>query len=195
MRACYLTACGTWFLDLLGPMSSLTSGSLSKKLKADGSLNRYKACWVLRGFTQRPDVDYDETFGLIIKPTTIQTVLTLAVYRGWPVHQLNVKNAFLHDTLSETIYCSQPVGFIDAACPQLVCRFNKSIYDLKQVPRVWYHCFASYLVSLGFVEAMSDTSLFVYRHGTDTAYMLLYVDDIVLTASSLDLLQCTTIAL
>jgi hypothetical protein len=76
-----------------------------------------------------------------------------------------------------------------------MCRLNKSLYGLKQAPRAWYHCFVSYLVSLGFVEAKSDTSLFVYRHGADTAYLLLYVDDIVLTASSLELLQRTTIAL
>jgi hypothetical protein len=69
-----------------------------------------------------------------------------------------------------------------------VCRLNKSLYGLKQVPSAWYHCFASYLVSLGFVEAKSDTSLFVYRHGVDTVYLLLYVDDIVLTSSSPELL-------
>jgi hypothetical protein len=69
-----------------------------------------------------------------------------------------------------------------------VCRLNKSLYGLKQASRAWYHCFASYLVSLGFMEAKSDTSLFVYRRGVDTAYLLLYVDDIVLTASSPELL-------
>jgi hypothetical protein len=72
----------------------------------DGSLDRYKAHWVIRGFTQRPGVDYDETFRPIVKPATIRTVLTLAVSRGWPMHQLDVKNAFLHDTLSEIVYCS-----------------------------------------------------------------------------------------
>jgi hypothetical protein len=76
-----------------------------------------------------------------------------------------------------------------------VCRLNKSFYSLKQAPRVWYHCFTSYLISLGFVEAKSDTSLFVYRRAIDTAYLLLYVDDIVLTASSPKLLQRTTTAL
>jgi hypothetical protein len=69
------------------------------KLKADGSLDQYKARWVLRGFTQRPGVDYDETFIPVVKPATIQTVLTLVVSRGWPMHQLDVKNAFLHNTL------------------------------------------------------------------------------------------------
>jgi hypothetical protein len=110
------------------------------------------------------------------------------------VHQLNVKNAFLHGTLSETMYCSQPADFVDPTHPQLVCQLNKSLYGLKQVSRVWYHCVASYLVPLGFVEAKSDTSLFVYRRDADTAYLLLYVD-IVLTASRPELLQRTTTAL
>jgi hypothetical protein len=66
---------------------------------------------------------------------------------------------------------------------------HKSLYGLKQAPRAWYSRFATHLVSLGFVEAKSDTSLFVYRRGADTAYLLLYVDDIVLTASSTPLLR------
>jgi hypothetical protein len=140
-------------------------------------------------------VDYDETFSPVVKLTTVQTVLTLVVSRGWPVHQLDIKNAFHHGTLSETVYCSQPASFVDPAHPQLVCRLNKSLYGLKQAPRVWYHCFTSYLVSLGFLKAKSNTSLFVYRRDADTAYLLLYVDDIALTATSPKLLQCTTTAL
>lgn len=70
-----------------------------------------------------------------------------------------------------------------------VCCLNRSLYGLKQAPRAWYNQFASYLVSLGFVEAKSDTSLFVFRRGTDLIYLLLYVDDIVLTTSSTKLLR------
>jgi hypothetical protein len=106
-------------------------------------------------------VDYDETFNPVVKPTTVQTVLTLAVSRGWPMHQLDVKNIFLHGTLSVTVYLSQPAGFVDPAHPQLVCQLNKSLCGQKQAPRAWYHCFTSYLVSLGFVETKLDTSLFV----------------------------------
>jgi hypothetical protein len=87
------------------------------KLKADGSLDRYKTRWVLWGFTQRPRVDYDETFCPVVKPATVRIVLTLAVNRGWPMHQLDVKNVFLHGTLSETVYCSQPTSFVDPAHP------------------------------------------------------------------------------
>jgi hypothetical protein len=106
-----------------------------------------------------------------------------------PIHQQDVKNAFLHGTLTENVYCSQPTGFVGAALPDHVCNFNKSLYGLKQAPLVWYNRFAAYLFSLGFSEAKYDTSLFIYRRGNETVYLLLYVDDIVLTASSQPLLQ------
>ena len=125
----------------------------------------------------------------MVKPATVRTVLTLALSHSWPIHQLDVKNAFLHGTLTETVYCSQPTSFVDPAQPKMVCRLNKSLYGLKQAPRAWYSRFASYLLSLGFTEARSDTSLFIYQQGSDVVYLLLYVDDIVLTASSSALLQ------
>jgi hypothetical protein len=106
-----------------------------------------------------------------------------------------VKNAFLHGTLTETVYCQQPSGFEDSTHPDYVCRLNKSLYGLKQAPRAWYSCFATYLLSRGFAEAKSDTSLFIYQRGSDTAYLLLYVDDIILTASSTGLRQRITSAL
>jgi hypothetical protein len=104
------------------------------KFDSDGSLERYKARWVLRGFIQRPDVDYDETFNPVVKPATVRTVLSLVVSRSWPIHQLDVKNVFLYDTLSEIIYHSQPTEFVDPAQPDRVCLLNKSLYGLKQAP-------------------------------------------------------------
>ncbi|WVZ87938.1 hypothetical protein U9M48_034512 [Paspalum notatum var. saurae] len=186
-----LLANQTWDLVPPPPGGNVVTGKWiwTHKRRADGTLDRYKARWVLRGFTKRPGVDYDETFSPVVKPATVRTVLSLALSRSWPVHQLDVKNAFLHGTLTETVYCSQPAGFVDPARPEMVCRLNKSLYGLKQAPRAWYSRFATFLVTLGFTEAKSDTSLFVYRHGDETAYLLLYVDDIVLTASSQHLLQ------
>jgi hypothetical protein len=106
-----------------------------------------------------------------------------------------VKNAFLHDTLSETVFYSQPTGFANPAKPDLVCRLNKSLYGLKQAPQAWYRQFAMYLTSLGFIEAKSDMSLFILRRSPDMVYLLLYVDDIILTASSSELLRRTIAAL
>ena len=107
------------------------------KLTSDDSLDRYKARWVLRSFTQRPRVDYDENFSPVVKFATVRVVLSLALSRDWAIHQLDVKNAFLHGTLTETVYCSQPTGLVDAAHPDLVCRLNRSLYGLKQATRVW----------------------------------------------------------
>jgi hypothetical protein len=83
----------------------------------------------------------------------------------------------------------QPTGFADSSFPDHVCRLNKSLYGLKQAPRAWYSRFASYLLSIGFTESKADASLFIYRSGSETAYLHLYVDDIVLTASSDSLLR------
>jgi hypothetical protein len=181
----------TWDLVPRPSRANVVTGKwiFKHKFQSDGSLERYKARWVLRGFTQRPGVDFDETFSPVVKPATVRTVLSLALSRRWPIHQLDVKNAFLHGNLSETVYCQQPSGFEDPAHPDFVCLLKKSLYGLKQAPRAWYSRMASFLLSIGFVEAKSDTSLFVYQRGSDTAYLLLYVDDIVLTASSPDLLR------
>jgi hypothetical protein len=100
-----------------------------------------------------------------------------------------VKNAFLHGTLSETVFCCQPTGFADPAHPDLVCCLHKSLYGLKQAPRAWYSRFATYLTILGFIEAKSDTSLFIFLHNSTTVYLFLYVDDIIMSASSTELLH------
>lgn len=134
-------------------------------------------------------MDFDETFSPVVKPATVRTVLSLALSCRWPIHQLDVKNVFLHGTLSETIYYAQPIGFEDSAHPDFICHLSKSLYGLKQAPCTWYSRFASYIQFVGFVEAKSDTSIFVYHRGTETTYLLLYVDDIVLTASSPVLLR------
>jgi hypothetical protein len=77
----------------------------------------------------------------------------------------------------------------DSSRSGLVYRLNKSLYGLKQAPRAWYNCFATFLLQLGFVESKADISLFVLRRGTDMAYLLLYINDIVSAASSMGLLQ------
>jgi hypothetical protein len=181
----------TWRLVDKPPGAHIISGKwvFKHKLHPDGSLDRYKARWVVRGFTQRAGVDFQETFTPVVKPATVRTVLTIAASKQWPTRQLDVSNAFLHGYLDEYVLCQQPVGFMDPGRPQAVCHLDKSLYGLRQAPRAWFTRFATYVTRLGFKATRSDSSLFVLRRGSDVAYLLLYVDDMVITASSSSLLQ------
>nr|GEZ59978.1 ribonuclease H-like domain-containing protein [Tanacetum cinerariifolium] len=104
------------------------------KYNANGSLNRYKARLVANGRSQQQGVECGETFSPVVKPATIRTVLSLAVSQEWPIHQLDVKNAFLHGHLTGTVYMHQPPGFTDSAYSDYVCLMQKSLYGLKQPP-------------------------------------------------------------
>ncbi|KAK6780427.1 hypothetical protein RDI58_022611 [Solanum bulbocastanum] len=163
------------------------------KVKANGDFERHKARLVGDGKTQQVGIDCGETFSPVVKPATIRTVLSLSLSKAWSIHQLDVKNAFLHGQLQEIVYMHQPVGYRDRTYPDYVCLLRKSLYGLKQAPRAWYKRFADYMLSLGFTNSRMDNSLFIYRHGSDMAYLLLYVDDIILTASS-DALRCSIMA-
>jgi hypothetical protein len=186
-----LTLNHTWELVPPPPGANIVSGKwvFRHKYNPDGSLSRHKARWVVRGFSQQHGVDFDETFSPVIKPATIRIVLSLATSNSWPIHQLDVKNAFLHGHLDEVVYSQQPSGFVDSQHPTHVCRLLKSLYGLKQAPRAWFQRFASFVRTIGFTESKSDASLFILHRNNNIAYLLLYVDDIILTASNTTLLR------
>lgn len=155
------------------------------KHNADGSISRYKARLVAKGFHQLQGIDFTETFCPVAKPITIRVLLSLAASYNWAVTQLDVSNAFLHGTLQEEVYMCQPPGFVDPAHPNHICKLHKSLYGLKQAPRAWYQALHDYLLSTGFIASNADHSLFIRRHSGTLTYLLVYVDDILLTGNSL----------
>jgi len=136
------------------------------------------------GFTQQEGIDYSETFSPVIKQATVRLVFSIAVSRNWKIHQLDIHNAFLNGVLIEEVYMKQPPGFVDTTLPSHVCRLHKSLYGLKQAPRAWYIRLSDFLLSIGFLASKVDTSLFILSDGTNIFYLLIYVDDILLTGSN-----------
>ncbi|KAG7533176.1 Reverse transcriptase RNA-dependent DNA polymerase [Arabidopsis thaliana x Arabidopsis arenosa] len=159
------------------------------KLHADGSLDKYKARLVAQGFKQEEGIDYLETYSPVVRSATVRAVLHLATVMEWELKQMDVKNAFLHGDLTETVYMKQPAGFIDKDHPNHVCLLHKSLYGLKQSPRAWFDKFSKFLLSFGFICSMSDPSLFICVKNRDVIMLLLYVDDMVITGNSSKLLS------
>jgi len=97
---------------------------------ADGSVSRYKVRLVAKGYAQAYDIDYEKTYSIVAKMTTIKKIIAMAVVKGWSLHQMDVKNVFLHGDLQE-VYMEQPPGYVDQTRPNLVYRLKKTLYGLK----------------------------------------------------------------
>ncbi|PKU77029.1 Retrovirus-related Pol polyprotein from transposon TNT 1-94 [Dendrobium catenatum] len=177
---------GTWNLVPRHPSQNILGckWTYRTKLKSDGSVARYKARLVAKGFNQEHGIDYLETFSPVAKIPTVRVFILVALHFKWDIHQLDISNAFLHGQLSETVYMEQPPGFQDVIHPTYVCKLNKALYGLKQSPREWYATLSHHLQSFGFIISHADPSLFIYKSGPNQLYILIYVDDILLTGNS-----------
>jgi hypothetical protein len=160
------------------------------KHNADGSLDRYKARLVTKGFTQQFGLDKTETFSPVIKFPTVRTVITLAATHGWFIRQLDISNAFLHGHPNQDLYMEQPTSFRNAAQPDHVCKLRRSIYGLKQAPRAWFARLSQFLHSLGFLSSKADHSLFLYTRTPFKLFVLVYVDDILVTGNATSAINC-----
>ena len=117
----------------------VTSRWLCKiKHGAYGSIEKYKARFVARGFSQKEGVNYDETFAPVTQYTFIRSIIAIASALGWKLHQMDVKTAFLNGIIEEEVYIEQPKGFVVHGKESHVCKLKKTLYGLKQKPRAWY---------------------------------------------------------
>ena len=133
----------TWKMTTLPPSKSAVGCKWVYKIKtrADGSVERYKARLVARGFTQEYGIDYEETFAPVTRLTSVRPLLVVAVVRHWPLFQMDVKNAFLNGDLLEEVYMQPPPGYHDSQ--NQVCHLRGALYGLKQAPWVWFAKFSS----------------------------------------------------
>ncbi|PKU79458.1 Retrovirus-related Pol polyprotein from transposon TNT 1-94 [Dendrobium catenatum] len=154
------------------------------KTLPNGDIDRYKARLVALGYNQQLGVNYNETFSPVAKMPTIRLLLTLALHRHWPMHQLDISNAFLHGDLPDDIYMRQPPGFINQHNPNAVCKLHKSLYGLKQAPRQWFQKLTSFLQSKGFTFSRADPSLLILDTTTTKLFILIYVDDLLVTGNN-----------
>ena len=164
------------------------------KHKPDGSIDCHKARLVAKGFNQLPGIDFANTFSPVVKPITIRTILALLVSCRWSIKQIDIQNAFLHGFLDKEVYMKQPLGFVHPQYPHHICKLHNALYGLKQAPRTWFSRLSSKLLELGFHGSLSDTSLFISHQAKFHLYVLIYVDDIIITGSSSQAVDSLTLA-
>jgi histone deacetylase 1/2 len=173
---------GTWTLVPKPPNANLVGCKWVYKVKrkADGNIEHFKAHLVAKGFHQQKGVDFGETFSPVVKPPIVRLVLSLAVSHGWYLRQIDVQNAFLHSLLHKDVFMTQPPGFIHPQLPHQVCKLQRSLYGLRQAPRVWFSRLTDQLQAIGFIGSQADHSLYIYHQGSTLIYLLIYVNDIIL---------------
>ncbi|KAJ9543931.1 hypothetical protein OSB04_023638 [Centaurea solstitialis] len=153
------------------------------KVNPDGSVARLKARLVAKGYAQTYGIDYSETFSPAAKLSSIRLSISLAATYGWPLHQLDVKNAFLHGDLLEEVYMEQPPGFVAQGECGKVCKLRKSVYGLKQSPRAWFGRFSFVVTKFGLRRSSCEHSVFFASSDSRCILLVVYVDDIMITSS------------
>jgi len=156
---------------------------LREKFDENGQHLSYKARIVPRGFQQIAGRDYDDTFAPVAAFSTILTLLKLAVSKKMLIHHADFDAAFLNTPIKHDIFVKQVPHFLEST-PDMVYKLKKCIYGLKQSPRDWWLLLSSSLVQLGWRSLKSDECVFVRHDGADVAYIVIYVDDLLLFAST-----------
>jgi hypothetical protein len=189
---------------------------LSKKLNLDNTVKKYKARWVAKGFLQRQNINYKETFASTSKPSLIRLLLAIFAYLDWEIYTWDVKQAFPNADIDiDNIYIQLPIGLesfiLEKALnnkslgnnkdlldsikstisnkdySSIVCKLNKALYGLKQASRQWQLFLAKILKELGFTSLKIDNS--IYLHSNKPIVLATHVDDILVFAKNINLVS------
>jgi len=160
------------------------------KHAADGSIEKHKARFVAKGFSQVEGIDYEETFAPVARYSSIRSILSLSSQMGWKIHQMDVKTAFLNGLIEEEVYIEQPEGFETFDRESHVCRLKRALYGLKQASRAWYTRIDNYFTGLGFTKSEADANLYHIVVEGKLLIIVLYVDDLILTGDEQLIRSC-----
>jgi hypothetical protein len=179
-----------WTLTTLpiGKSAIGTKWVFRNKKDENGVVIRNKARLVAQGYCQEEGIDYEETFAPVARLEAIRIFLAYAAHRGFKVHQMDVKSAFLNGKLKEEVYVKQPPGFESEKYPNHVYFLDKALYGLKQAPRAWYERLSTFLLSRNFHRGTTDITLFYKKTHDEILLVQIYVDDIIF--GSTDMSMC-----
>ncbi|GJZ07562.1 retrovirus-related pol polyprotein from transposon TNT 1-94 [Tanacetum coccineum] len=155
----------------------------------DGNVHTFKARLVAKGFTQTYRVDYGKTFSPVVNIRAIRIILAIVAFYEYETWQMDVKTAFLNGHLSEDVYMVQPEGFVDPKHPNKVCKLQRSIYGLKQASISWNRRFDEEIKKIGFSQNPDEPCVYLKASGSNVAFLVLYVDDILLMGNSVTMLK------
>ena len=152
-------------------------------MKVDGSIDKYKARLVIKGYKQTKGLDYFDVYFSMTRINSIRMVLAIVVMKNLEVHQMDVKTTFLNGDLDEEIYMEHLEGFLALGQEKKVCKLVKSLYGLKQAPKQWHEKFDNVMMSHGFI--INECDRCVYVKDTEHGYVIvcLYVDDMPIVGS------------
>jgi len=155
------------------------------KTKRDSlsNIERYKTRLITKGFTQKEAIDYIKTFVPVSKKDSLCIIFASVAHFDLELQQMNVKTIFLNGDLEEEVYMRQPEDFSSSSGEHLICKLKKSIYGLKQASHQWYLKFHWIISSIGFDENLMDQCIYHKVSGNKICFLVLYVDDILLTAN------------
>jgi hypothetical protein len=151
------------------------------KHKSDGTVDRYKARLVAQGYSQRPGLDYGETYAATVKWATLRAILALGAFEDLEMESVDISSAFLNGDIDAEVFMQQPEGFPQGP-PGSVLRLKKGIYGLKQSPRLWHDKLNSVLSTLGFKKVESDNALWLYQKDSVRIILPVFVDDMTLVS-------------
>ncbi|GJZ27029.1 zinc finger, CCHC-type containing protein [Tanacetum coccineum] len=173
----------TWVLSDLPPGCKPLGCKwiFKRKMKVDGTIDKFKARLVIQGFRQKEGIDYFDTYAPVARITTIRLLLALAAIHNLVIHQMDVKTAFLNGDLDEEVYMKQPEGFVMPGNEHKVCKLVKSLYGLKQAPKQWHQKFDEVVLSSGFHLNQSDKCVYSkFDKSGKGVIICLYVDDMLI---------------